>query len=97
MQPFGKPVVPDVYWIITGSDGSGSASSPSKPLAALSRAQLEVLRLVAQGYTNDYIAQTKGTSRSSVERWLTEIFRLLDIDTHGHLNPRVEAARAFIS
>src|SRR5829696_4254036 len=26
--PFGKPVVPDVYWIIAGSDGAGSGSAP---------------------------------------------------------------------
>jgi len=70
---------------------------PSKPLASLSYRQLEILRLVAQGYTNDYIARNKGTSRSTVERWLTDIFRLLNIDTHGDVNPRVEAARRFIS
>ncbi len=70
---------------------------PAKPLAALNSRQLEILRLVAQGYTNDYIARNKATSRSTVERWLTEIFRLLEIDTHGDVNPRVEATRRFIN
>lgn len=70
---------------------------PAKPLAALSAKHLEVLRLVALGYTNDHIATLKRVNNSSVERWTAEIFRALDIDTRGVLNPRVEAARQFIA
>lgn len=70
---------------------------PTKPLASLSSHQLEVLRLISQGYTNDYIARCKGASQSSVERWIMQIFRTLDIDTRGDLNPRVEAVRRFIA
>lgn len=70
---------------------------PSKPLAQLTPKQVEVLRLIATGYTNDYIAQCKDASQSTVERWSAEIFRALGIDTKGHINPRVEAARQFIA
>ena len=70
---------------------------PSKPLGTLTSRQLEILRYVALGYTNDYIARRMGTSRSSVERWVTDIFRRLNISTQGDLNPRVEAARRFIA
>lgn len=69
----------------------------TKPFAQLSDKQLETLRLISMGYTNDYIAQLKGTSRSTVERWSVEIFRALGIDTRGHVNPRVEAVRQFIA
>ena len=69
---------------------------PSRPLGALSGTQLEILRLMALGYDNDYIAHARGISRSSVERWVMQIFRALEIPTHGDLNPRVEAARQFI-
>ena len=70
---------------------------PSKPLSQLSPKHLDVLRLMATGYTNEFIAQLKGTSQSTVERWSMEIFRALGIDTKGNVNPRVEAARRFIA
>ena len=70
---------------------------PSAPLAQLSPKHLEVLRLIATGYTNDFIAQLKGTSQSTVERWSVEIFRTMGIDTKGNVNPRVEAARQYIA
>lgn len=70
---------------------------PDQPLAALTGHQLEILRLMAQGYTNDYIARFKGASQSSVERWVMQIFRTLEIDTRGDVNPRVEAVRRFIA
>lgn len=70
---------------------------PSKPLGMLTAKQLEVLRLMAMGYTNEFIAQTKNASQSSVERWVMQIFRAMSIDTRGALNPRVEAVRRFIA
>lgn len=69
----------------------------SHPLAALSVKHLEVLRLMATGYTNEYIAKLKGASQSTVERWNIEIFRTLDINTKGNINPRVEAVRLFVT
>ena len=35
----------------------------------------------------------KTASQTTVERWCAEVFRALDIDTKGIINPRVEAAR----
>lgn len=67
------------------------------PLAELSPRQLEVLRLMAMGYTNEFIAQCTNSGLSSVERWVMQIFRLLGLDTRGHINPRVEAVRIFIA
>jgi DNA-binding NarL/FixJ family response regulator len=67
------------------------------PLSGLSAKHLAVLRLIATGYTNEHIATLKDASQSTVERWVVEIFRTLQIDTRGILNPRVEAARRFIA
>jgi len=67
------------------------------PLGHLSGKQLDILRLISMGYTNDYIAQLKGASTSTVERWSVEIFKALGIDTRGVVNPRVEAVRQFIA
>lgn len=69
---------------------------PSKPLGQLTAKQLEIMRLIAMGYTNESIAAIRGVGRSSVERWAKEIFQSLGIDTAGELNPRVEATRMFI-
>ena len=70
---------------------------PAKPLAVLTAKQLEILRLMSLGYTNEFIARHKSASTSSVERWVMQIFRALEIDTRGDLNPRVEAVRQFIA
>lgn len=71
--------------------------APDKPLAALSSKHIEVLRLMATGYTNEHIARVKGVAVSTVERWTAEIFRELGIDGRGGVNSRVEAVRHFIA
>jgi DNA-binding NarL/FixJ family response regulator len=68
-----------------------------KPFGTLSPKHIDVLRLIATGYTNDYIAQLKGASQSTVERWTVEIFKGLGIDTKSNVNPRIEAVRQFIA
>jgi len=70
---------------------------PMNPLSTFTPKQLEVLRLMAMGYTNDFIAQYLGASLSSVERWVMQIFRALGLDSKGSINPRVEAVRRFIA
>lgn len=69
---------------------------PMRPLAGLTAKQLDVLRLMATGYTNEAIGQMKGASVSTVEHWTTDIFKALGIDTKGMINARVEAVRQFI-
>lgn len=70
---------------------------PGKPLASLSAKHVEVLRMMATGYTNEHIARVKGVAVSTVERWTAEIFKELGIDSKGAVNPRVEAVRQFIA
>lgn len=67
------------------------------PLSTLNAKQLEVLRLMSMGYTNEFIAQYTESSISSVERWVIQVFRALGLDSRGSLNPRVEAVRIFIA
>jgi DNA-binding NarL/FixJ family response regulator len=66
-------------------------------VAGLDPKRLEMLRLIAIGYTNDQIGRLKGASQTTVERWCAEVFRALAIDTKGNVNPRVEAARRYIA
>ena len=69
----------------------------TSPLARLTPRQLEVLRLMSMGYTNEFIAQYTESSISSVERWVIQVFRALGLDGKGNINPRVEAVRFFIA
>lgn len=69
----------------------------AKPLSELSAKHIEVLRLMAMGYTNEHIARIKDVAQSTVERWTVEVFRELGIGTKDILNPRVEAVRHFIA
>lgn len=68
-----------------------------KPLNSLSPKHVDVLRLMAMGFTNEHIAQMKGVALSTVERWTGELFRELGIDSRNPINPRVEAVRIFIA
>lgn len=67
-----------------------------RPLANLTRKQLDVLRMAAQGLTNTAIAQRRNTSERSVEALMHAIFVTLGIESHGDVNPRVEAVRQYI-
>ena len=69
---------------------------PDRPLGELTAAQVEVLRMMAQGYDNGAIAERRACSRSSIENLCAEIYRRLGIASRGDLNPRVEAIRVYI-
>jgi DNA-binding NarL/FixJ family response regulator len=82
------------------ADNSASVrddQDPTNPLSALTVRQLQVLRLMAMGYTNEFIAEHTNASLSSVERWVIQVFRALGLNSRGAINPRVEAVRIFIS
>ena len=67
----------------------------TSPIAQLSSQAIKVLALVAQGYNNTEIATRMDLSIKSVERWIETIYRELNIDSKGAINPRVEAARQY--
>jgi DNA-binding NarL/FixJ family response regulator len=62
----------------------GEASTP--PAAPLSDTQLEILRLIASGFSNREIAESVHLSENTVKSHVQEIFRKLDVRN------RVEAA-----
>lgn len=69
---------------------------PDRPLASLTRHQVETLRLVALGRTNAQIAEARGTSVKAVERVVSRAFAAADVDVATESNSRVGAARHFI-
>lgn len=61
----------------------------------LSRDQMEVLRLVAEGLSNAEIGARRGTTAHAVEQIFQRVLRNLDIPKDPSINPRVVAARLF--
>jgi DNA-binding NarL/FixJ family response regulator len=72
-------------------------AQPDRPLAVLTPAPHEVLRMMAQGYDNASIASRRACSESSVQNLIAEVYKRLGIDPRNELNPRVEAVRMFAS
>lgn len=66
------------------------------PLQRLTPAQLETLRLVAEGLSNDEIATRRDTSTRAVEAMVSRIFAILDVSSDQRLNPRVAATRLYL-
>lgn len=65
-------------------------------IAALTRVQLEILRLTASGLTNAGIARQRSTSERTVEQRLQSVYRALGIPDDPLVNRRVEAVRQYI-
>lgn len=70
--------------------------NPDRPLAGLTRKQVEVMRLVAEGRSNAGIAEARGITVKAVEDTIGRACAALGIDTKSEGNARVAAARAFL-
>ncbi|HEY0187342.1 MAG TPA: response regulator transcription factor [Cellulomonas sp.] len=64
-------------------------------LAGLTESQMAVLRLVAEGFSNQAAADLLGISSRSVENHLVAIYRQLGVST-GEANPRVSAVLTYL-
>lgn len=67
-----------------------------RPLSKLSKKQISVLQMLAMGYTNQQMAEKRGTTVRAVEGIVSRIFLILEIDVHAQGNARVEAASAYL-
>ena len=65
-----------------------------RPLAKLSAKQLEVLKLISEGFSNQQIADSRQTSVRAVEG-MVRIFEALDIDVQDEGNSRVDAVKKY--
>ena len=68
-----------------------------KPFFSLPDKGHEVLRLLAEGCSNQEIAKRTALSVKSVERWIDRIYQELEIDTSGATNPRVVAVTKYLA
>ena len=67
----------------------------ARPLASLSAKQLEVLKQIAEGLSNQQIADVRQTSVRAVEGIVSRIFTALEIDVQDEGNSRVDAAKKY--
>lgn len=100
-----KSAISDVDSIIAALDAAlrgGSLTahrhdrSPNRPLASLTRRQIDALRMVVDGKTNAQIAAARGVTLKSVEATLQRAYLAIGIDPNADGNSRVLAARRYL-
>jgi DNA-binding NarL/FixJ family response regulator len=79
----------------TGIDDFRHDKLDGRPLANLSRTQLEILKLLSEGKTNQQIADARGRSLSATESAVTRTLEELSIPKEAEVNVRVAAARKY--
>ena len=67
----------------------------ARPLVQLTRVQLEILKLVAEGKTNQQIADIRNRSIGATESAITRTLESLGINQDADANVRVEAVRSY--
>ena len=68
-----------------------------RPLVNLSKSQIHVLQLIAQGKTNQQIADARQRSLAATESAITRTFEALGIDAKAEQNVRVKAAVNYVA
>lgn len=66
-----------------------------RPLMQLTRVQLRILKLIAEGKTNQQIAEFRNRSIGATESAITRTLESLGINRDADVNVRVEAVRAY--
>jgi DNA-binding NarL/FixJ family response regulator len=83
------------------TDPLGVGTGPAPPqrediFAGLTSQQMAVLRLIADGFTNQRVAERLGLSRRTVENHLLAVYRHLDI-AEDEVNPRVATVLLYLA
>ena len=86
-----------IEFTIRGQGNATRHAAEGSGLSELTRVQEEVLRMIALGYSNTRIAETRGITRSGAEQAVSSVLRVLGINDSGGSVPRVEAARRYIA
>jgi DNA-binding NarL/FixJ family response regulator len=73
-----------------------SRISSRSPLSSLTARQLDVLALIAQGYTNAAVGTQLNLSQKTVENVVNAIYQALEIPTQAQIHPRVKAVLMYL-
>lgn len=95
----GQELIDAIEAVLRDQPGQARHDLGSAPgsLHTLTRTQLEVLRLAAQGLSNDAIARARDTTERATEIQLRNVYRALGLDANPDVNPRVEAVRRYLA
>ena len=72
-------------------------AAEGSPLAGLSARQVDLLRMIARGWTNDRIATEIGVSQRAVEQSAHRLYTRLGLTSDAGTNARVRAARLYVA
>lgn len=81
--------------IVAALNGERFALTPTDEPVRLSRDQAAVLRMVAEGMSNEAIAKVRGTQVRAVEKVLRRIYDTLGLADVETTNARIPAARLY--
>ena len=73
-----------------------SRATPANELPQLTEAQVDVLRLVADGQSTQAIAEARNVSVKAVEQTISRLCQVLDVPRDSQRNQRVRLARAYL-
>lgn len=74
-----------------------SQVGPRTGLGSLTRHQIEVLSMIASGWSNERIAGETGSTVRAVERAISRLFERLDVTGDPNVSSRVAAAAMYIA
>lgn len=72
-----------------------SNSHLGRAVVPLTSHQIEVMRLVANGYTNQQIAMQQESSEKAIEHTIARVLKRLGITRNSTLNPRIQLVQAY--
>ena len=73
------------------------AGAGDSPLSRCSPTQIDLLRMIALGYSNERIARERDTGIRAVEQLVHRTYARLGLVADGEVNARVLAARAYVA
>ncbi|MEY3407338.1 MAG: hypothetical protein RL038_399 [Actinomycetota bacterium] len=76
--------------------GTTQLKASGSPLDSLSRQQLDILRLISLGFSNQEIADHKGISLRAAEQTIHRMFNKLELNKDPKTNPRVVATKLYL-
>lgn len=76
--------------------GATQLNASSSSLDSLSRQQLDILRLITLGFSNQEIADHKGISLRAAEQTIHRMFNKLELNKDPKTNPRVVATKLYL-
>lgn len=81
--------------VVAGQAAAPKLNRPEDSFADIQPRAVEVLELLANGCSNQFIAEQLGLSVKAVERWIDVIYKSFGIRPGASRNARVEAALIF--